>query len=56
MQSEGIQMELKVLHDHGRSISRLAREYRLSWNTVKREIANPTPRRYSQSAKPTAPH
>jgi hypothetical protein len=54
VQSEGIQMELKVLHDHGWSISRLAREYGLSWNTVKREIASPTPRRYPQRAKPTA--
>lgn len=53
MQSEGIQMELKVLHDHGWSISRLAREYGLSWNTVKREIASPTPRRYPQRVKPT---
>jgi lambda repressor-like predicted transcriptional regulator len=54
VQSEGIKMELKVLHDHGWSISRLAREYGLSWNTVKREIASPTPRRYPQRAKPTA--
>ncbi|GAC1529158.1 MAG: IS21-like element IS100 family transposase [Chloroflexota bacterium] len=54
MQSEGIQMEMKVLHDHGWSISRLAREYGLSWNTVKREIASSSPRRYPQRTKPTA--
>lgn len=32
MQSEGIQMEIKVLHQHGWSISHLAREFGLSWN------------------------
>jgi transposase len=47
-------MEIKVLYAHGWSISRLAREFGLSWNTVKREISSPTPRHYSQRTKPTA--
>ena len=54
MQSEGIHMELKALHAHGWSISQLAREFGLSWHTVKREISSAGPRRYPQRAKPTA--
>jgi transposase len=54
MQSEGIQMEIKVLHQHGWSISALAREFGLSWNTVKRVITSPEPRHYAPRSKPTA--
>ena len=54
MQSEGIQMELKVLYDHGWSITALSREYGLNWRTVKREVMSEEPRHYSERAKPTA--
>ena len=54
MQSEGIQMELKVLHQHGWSISELAREFGLNWRTVKREVMSEEPRRYPERVKPTA--
>lgn len=54
MQSEGIQMEIKVLHQHGWSISHLAREFGLSWNTVKRIVTSAEPRRYPQRRCPTA--
>lgn len=54
MQSEGIHMELKVLYDHGWSITALAQECGLNWRTVKREVMNDAPRRYPDRAKPTA--
>lgn len=54
MQSEGIQMELKVLHAHGWSISQLAREFGLSRITVRRELAAAGPRHYPDRAQPTA--
>ncbi|HLH71712.1 MAG TPA: IS21 family transposase [Chloroflexota bacterium] len=47
-------MELKALHAHGWSISALAREFGLSRNTVRREIASSEPRRYPSRVKPTA--
>ena len=47
-------MELHVLHQHGWSISALAREFGLNWRTVKREIQSPAPRRYPLRAQPTA--
>jgi len=47
-------MELRVLHQHGWSISALAREFGLSRNTVKREVESLEPRRYPMRAKPTA--
>ena len=54
MQSGETWMELRVLHQHGWSISALAREFGLSRNTVKRELESPEPRRYPARAKPTA--
>ena len=54
MQSEGTHMELKVLHQHGWSISQLAREFGLNWRTVKREVSSGGPRHYPERAKPTA--
>jgi transposase len=47
-------MELHVLHQHGWSISALAREFGLNWRTVKREVSSPTPRHYPARAQPTA--
>jgi transposase len=47
-------MELKVLHQHGWSISALAREFGLSWNTVKRELTSEGPRCYGPRITPTA--
>ncbi len=47
-------MELKVLHQHGWSLSALAREFGLNWRTVKREVESPAPRGYSVRVKPTA--
>jgi transposase len=49
-----IWMELHVLHQHGWSISALAREFGLNWRTVQRELASPGPRRYPERVKPTA--
>ena len=46
-------MELKVLHQHGWSISELAREFGLNWRTVKREVMSDGPRHYPDRAKPT---
>jgi transposase len=47
-------MELKVLHAHGWSVSRLAREFGLSRTTIRRELASEEPRHYSLRRKPTA--
>lgn len=47
-------MEIKVLHQHGWSISRLAREFGLSRTTIRRELASEGPRQYQQRSKPTA--
>jgi transposase len=47
-------MELHVLHQHGWSISALAREFGLNWRTVKREVTSPGPRTYPARAEPTA--
>ena len=47
-------MELHVLHQHGWSISALAREFGLNWRTVKREVPSPAPRHYPERAQPTA--
>lgn len=47
-------MELHVLHQHGWSISALAREFGLNWRTVKREVTSQAPRSYSKRAQPTA--
>lgn len=54
MQSGEMWMDLRVLHQHGWSISALARELGLSRNTVKRELESLEPRRYPARAKPTA--
>ena len=54
MQSGATHMEIKVLHEHGWSISALAREYGLSRTTVRRELASAEPRHYAPRAKPTA--
>jgi transposase len=53
MQSGETSMELKALHQHGWSISALAREFGLNRRTVKRELENDSPRRYPQRIKPT---
>jgi transposase len=47
-------MELHVLHQHGWSISALAREFGLNWRTVKREVTSHAPRHYSRRVQPTA--
>jgi transposase len=47
-------MEITVLHAHGWSVSRLAREFGLSRTTIRRELASEVPRRYPQRSKPTA--
>jgi transposase len=47
-------MELHVLHQHGWSISALAREFDLNWRTVKREVESDAARRYPERAQPTA--
>jgi transposase len=47
-------MEITVLHAHGWSVSRLAREFGLSRTTIRRELASEAPRRYPHRSKPTA--
>jgi transposase len=47
-------MELHVLHQHGWSISALAREFGLNWRTVKREVTSSAPRQYSPRLQPTS--
>lgn len=47
-------MEIKVLHDHGWSISQLAREFGLCRETIRRELASEDTRHYPKRAKPTA--
>jgi transposase len=47
-------VELKVLHDHGWSVSALAREFGLSRTTVYRELASRGPRRYAERERPAA--
>jgi transposase len=54
MQSGATHMEIKVLHAHGWSVSRLAREFGLSRTTIRRELASEAPRRYPPRTKPTA--
>jgi hypothetical protein len=48
LQSEGIWIELKVLHQHGWSISQIAREFDLNWRTVKSEMTIDGPRHYPE--------
>ena len=47
-------MEIKVLHDHGWSISQLAREFGLCRETIRRELASEEARHYPERVKPTA--
>jgi transposase len=47
-------MEITVLHAHGWSVSRLAREFGLSRTTIRRELASEAPRRYTARSQPTA--
>ena len=54
MQSGETHLELKVLHDHGWSVSALAREFGLSRTTVYRELDSPGPRRYAERKRPAA--
>lgn len=51
MQSEGIWMKVKVVHQPGWSISALAREFDLSWRTVKREVTTDGPRQYPERGR-----
>ena len=53
MRSGEIWMELKALHKHGWTINALAREFGLSRNTVKKELASDAPRQYPARDKPT---
>lgn len=54
MQSGETHVELKALRHHGWSISQLAREYGLSRDTVRRELASEHPRHYPERRQPTA--
>jgi hypothetical protein len=54
MQSGATHLELKVLHQHGWSVSALAREFGLSRTTVYLELASPGPRRYAERERPAA--
>ena len=49
-------MELKVLHQHGWSLSALAREFGLNWRTVKREVDQPRPAALSGAGEAHRPH
>jgi lambda repressor-like predicted transcriptional regulator len=48
MQSGETHVELKALRHHGWSLSALAREYGLSRDTVRRELASQHPRGYPE--------
>src|SRR5438552_8517420 len=48
MQSGETHVELKALRHHGWSVSDLAREYGLSRDTVRRELASEHPRGYPE--------
>ncbi|HEY9288376.1 MAG TPA: IS21 family transposase [Candidatus Dormibacteraeota bacterium] len=50
MESGELWMELHVLHQHGWSISALARHFHLNRRTVRRELEAERPRRYPQRA------
>ena len=50
MESEELWMELHVLHQHGWSVSALARHFNLNRRTVRRERAAARPRRYPERA------
>ena len=52
MQSEETWMELHVLHDHGWSISALAREFGLDWRTARRYVRADKSPRYRPRACP----
>ena len=54
MQCEEVGMSLRVLRSHGWSITALAREFRLNWRTVKREVEAEEPRRYPERERPMA--
>ena len=54
MQSGATLVELKALRQHGWKISDLAREYGLSRDTIRRELASDHPRHYPERVKPTA--
>ena len=54
MKSGAIWMELHALHQHGWTISAVAREFGLNWRTVKRELESGEPRHDAERAKPTA--
>lgn len=54
MQSGETHVELKALRHHGWTVSQLAREYGLSRDTVRRELASEQPRHYPERPKPTA--
>lgn len=53
MKSGARWMGSQVLHQHGWSVSALARELGLNWRTVKRELAGPGPRRSPERVQPT---
>lgn len=50
MESEELWMELHVLHQHGWSVSALARHFKLNRRTVRRELDGERPRGYPQRA------
>jgi transposase len=54
MQSGETHVELKALRHHGWTVSDLAREYDLSRDTVRRELASAHRRTYPERIKPTA--
>ena len=54
MQSGETWMELHALYRHGWTVSALARQYGLSRNTARRELANPQQRRYASRELRTA--
>ena len=54
MQSGETHVELKALRAHGWTITHIAKEYGLSRDTVRRELASEHPRTYLERAKPTA--
>lgn len=50
MESEEFWMDLHVLHQHGWSVSALARHFNLNRRTVRRQLAAERPRGYPERA------
>jgi hypothetical protein len=56
MESEELWMELHVLHQHGWTVSALARHFEINRRTVNRQLEAERPRRYPDRATVVPAH